>query len=238
MSRRPTPRIPHRRGHTRWLMIWPATVLALVVVGVIALEAAGPGSGPQLEPVGDLPPVAVPDVRTCTRSDETTIEEIRDQHRDTPGRITSTQVYACPQAFDHQQVQYAGEVVGELLDRRGGAWAHVNDDRYALEVGPLVGHRELDGFNSGLAVWLPDGLHETIDGVGRPGRRGDVLLIEGAILQADPHDGGGITLRAERVERVAESVTVDDPLHTLQAVVAAILALVAAAAVLWARRSR
>src|SRR5690606_33486163 len=160
-----------------------------------------PTPGPQPEAIPDLPPIAVHDeTRQCRRGDEATIEEIREQHRGVTGRVTSAQVVACPAAYDHLTVVFAGEVVGDLLRRRGGAWAQVNDDAYALEVGPLVGHRELDGFNSGLAVWFPDGLHEFIDEVGRPGVRGEVVLIEGTIRQSDPADGGGITLRAESVE--------------------------------------
>jgi hypothetical protein len=234
-----TQKAAHRRGRTRWLTTTAVAALTLVVVGVIALEAAAPLPGPQPDPVPDLPPLAVhDDARPCTRDDEATVQEIRDEHRAADGRVASDQIYACPPAFDQLGVVYAGEVIGEVLRRRGGAWAQVNDDAYALEVGPLVGHRELDGFNTGMSVWLPDGLHEQIGDVGRPGQRGDVILIHGTIRQADPHDGGGITIRASELEVLAESLVVDDPLHVPQLVVAVILALLALAATVWARRSR
>lgn len=232
-------RTEHRRGHTRWLMVIPLTLLTLIVVGVVALEAAAPQADELIGSIEELPPVAVRDAaRTCTRSDEATTAEIREEHQNAEGRVTADQIYACPQAFDRLEVVYAGEVVGELLPRRGGAWAQVNDDAYALEVGPLVGHRELDGFNTGMSVWLPDGLHERVDAVGRARQRGTVIAIRGTALRADPEDGGGVTIRASELEVLAPSMTVDDPLHLLQAVVAGILAALAIGAAVWARRSR
>jgi hypothetical protein len=115
-------------------------------------------------------------------------------------------------------------------------WVHVNDDDYALEVGPMGAHREYRGFSSGLAVWLPDGLHEQIESVGLPGRRGDILLLEGVLHQADPDDGGGITLRADTLEVLVPPMEAPEPLHTLQAVLAALAAVAAGGALFWARR--
>jgi hypothetical protein len=67
-------------------------------------------------------------------------------------------VTSCPAAYDGHRVTYVGELVGDLLRREGGAWVLVNDDDYALRVGPLPAHPELRGTNSGLSVWLPDPL--------------------------------------------------------------------------------
>lgn len=220
-----------RREPTRWLVLGGVLALALIGVGAEAMLRAAPivERAADLR-VEDLPPLAIAGVTMCTRrQDDPTAEELRAQM--TPdGRIGSEQVMACPSAFDQLRVTYAGEVVGELLPRRGGAWAQINDDDYALRVGPISGHRELRGFNTGLAVWLPDGLHEQIDGLGRPGQRGDVVLLTGRLLRADPADGGGITLRADRLEVLAPAVEVPPPLHVPQAIVAGVLALAAALA--------
>jgi hypothetical protein len=231
------PAQPRRRGPTRWLLMLPLGALAAIIVGVVVLEALGPEGDP-----GDLavevPPLALEDETQCIRrhGDEG-LENVREEF-DEGGRVSSTQVYLCPAAFDDVAVTYVGEVVGELLPREGGVWAQVNDDAYALEHGPLVGHRERDGFNTGMPVWLPDGLHEEIDDVGRPARRGDVVLLQGRIRRADPDDGGTLTLRAESLEVLAASIDVEDPFHLPQAIVAAVLAVAAAGSVLWARRVR
>jgi hypothetical protein len=231
----PTPR---RRGRTRWLQLTSVSFLAVVVTGVVVLEAIGPEVDPGDLAVDGVPPLALEDARPCTRqADDGVSEEIRDAF--VPGgRISSTQVHLCPQAFDGLQVTYVGEVIGEVLPRRGGAWAQVNDDRYALEVGPLIGHQERAGFNTGLSVWLPDGLHERVQGTGRAAQRGDVVLVQGTLVRADPDDGGGITVRAEELTTLAPMTRIEEPLHVVQAVVAALLAVLAVAAVAWSRRVR
>jgi hypothetical protein len=226
-----------RRAHTRWLLLGPLAALALIVAAAWGLERAHPQLDEDLL-VEAVPPLALEDTQTCTRqADDGTIDAIR---RELPvgGRVSSGQVVACPLAFDGAFVLFAGEVVGELLPRDGGAWAQVNDDAYALEVGPVLGHREHAGFNSGLAVWLPDAVAEQITTVGRPGVRGDVVLLAGQIHRADPDDGGGLTLRAARMQRLADGVEIETPLHVVQVAAAAALAVVALACGLWARRVR
>jgi hypothetical protein len=233
-------RQPRRRERTRYLLIGAVLGLALVVVGAELLLRATPLDEDRLQQmrVEDVPPLATTEVPRCIRrADEELSGDIRDAFP-AGGRISSAQVYACPAAYDGLRVTYVGEPVGELLPRRGGVWAQVNDDDYALEVGPISGHRELRGSNSGLSVWLPDGLHERISDVGRYGRRGDVIAVTGVLLRADPADGGGTTLRADQLEVLAPAVDVPAPLHTVQAIVAAVLAVIALGTVVWARRSR
>ncbi len=233
---------PPRRGHTRRLLLIPLVALTALVSGVVALEAAAPQVDPEVVAsmaIEDLPPLGLDEVVTCTRAvlEQITITELRGDFRPLD-RLSSDQVYGCPAAWDDKEVTYIGEAVGEVLPRDGGAWVQVNDDAYALETGPLVGHRERAGFNTGLAVWLPDGLHERIDGVGRPGQRGTVIQLEGTVHRADPDDGGGTTLRATSLEVLAPATPVEEPLHVLQIVVAAALALAAAGALLYARQVR
>jgi hypothetical protein len=236
--RRWEPRPPRRRGPTRWLIVTPLVGLAVVIAGVWALEAAAPVVDPGDQFEVEVPPLGLPDETECLRrADDDGAADVRAEFR-SGERVSSTQVHLCPAAFDEREVTYVGEVVGELLPREGGVWAWVNDDDYALRTGPLVGHRERAGFNTGLAVWLPDGLHEEIDAPGRPGRRGDVIKVRGELLRTDPDDGGGTTIRAEQLDVLAEAVEIDDPLHVPQAIAAGLLTLGAAATLVWSRRAR
>jgi hypothetical protein len=230
---------PRRRQRTRFLLVGAVAGLAVIVLGAEALLRAAPLEDRREElRVEQVPPLASVEEVTCARrAGEDAAADVREVFP-AGGRVSSTQIYACPAAYDGLRVTYAGEPVGELLPRRDGVWAQVNDDDYALEVGPISGHRELRGFNSGLSVWLPDGLHEQIGEVGRPGRRGDVVLLTGVLLRADPDDGGGITLRADQLEVLAPGIEVAAPLHRIQAVVAALLVVLAAITALWARAAR
>jgi hypothetical protein len=236
--RPPRSEVPRRRQRTRRLLVVVALGVTGILVGVEALLDAKPLGDVEHLLIEDLPPLALDEVRTCTRhTDDPTSEEISAEFLQ-GGRISSLQVYACPSAFDGKRVRFVGEAIGEILRRDGGAWLQVNDDDYALQYGPIGRHLEQAGFNTGLSVWLPDGLHERIEGVGRPEVRGDVLALEGVLLRADPDDGGGITLRADRMEIVAPTVEVPEVLHTVQAGVAVVLAVVALLALVWSRTAR
>jgi hypothetical protein len=230
--------IPRRRQRTRRLLLAVLLGLAAILAGTQALLDAKPVASTEHLLIDDLPSLAIDETRTCTRhTDDPAADEIAAEFIH-GGRVTSSQVYACPSAFDGLRVSFIGEAIGEVLPRRGGAWVQVNDDDYALQHGPIGRHLEQAGFNTGISVWLPDGLHERIEGVGRPEVRGDVLALDGVLMRADPADGGGITLRADRMEVLASATEVPELLHTLQAIIAAVLATIALLALVWSRRAR
>lgn len=153
-----------------------------------------------------------------------------------PGRATSGEILGCPVAFDGLIVSYAGEVVGDVLRRDGGSWLLVNDDAYALVTGPLGATGTPSGTNSGLAVWVPSPLDRQVDQAGRAQLRGDVIEVVGEVRRADPQDGGGLTVRADELEVIAEAVEVDVPVHWRQVWVAVGLAAVAIAVAVRDRR--
>ncbi|MEX2549758.1 MAG: hypothetical protein WD638_06000 [Nitriliruptoraceae bacterium] len=232
------PPVAHHRAHTRWILMGSVLAIAAIGFGAWWLEAVHPQLDTATAAVQGVPPLAMSDERSCRRLvEEAAVEEIQAGFP-AGGRVSSTQIHLCPLAFDGVEVAYVGEVVGEVLPRAGGAWAQINDDSYALEHGPVVGHRERHGFNTGLSVWLEGGLAAEIEAVGRPAQRGDVVLLRGTVLRADPDDGGGITLRATELETLAGPLVLEPPLHRLQVVVAVVLSLLALAATLWARHVR
>lgn len=227
---------PRRANRPRRLLIVPMMVLVSVVLGTQLLRGTAPMTEPTTLNVPGLPPVAG-EVLGCTRGH--TEAEIRRIGRqlDLQGRVTSAMVTACPSAFDGRPVRFAGELVGDLLHRDGGAWVQVNDDVYALRSGPLPTHGVVDGANSGLAVWLPDELLPGVTGLGGHGWRGDVVLLHGRILRSDPADGGGLTLRADGLTVLLPAAPYPLPLHREQAFAAAGL-LTLAGSLTWLRRRR
>ena len=230
MSRGPV----HPRAYAQIALFLAAVITVIAVVKVVRETA------PEvtLEPVAEAAPDPA-DVVTCERTlpnAPETLEQIAEV--DPVGRVTSSDVIECPDAFDRQVVTYVGEVVGDVLQRDEGAWLLVNDDAYALEVGPLQGHSQFEGGNSGLSVWLPRPLPDLTPG--GADRRGTVIAVDGVIQRTDPRDGGGLTLTAlsaDSTSIIAEAQAVDRPVHRGQAVMAGIFALVAAAIVLTERRA-
>jgi hypothetical protein len=205
---------------------------------VVAMFAAGVGwlqrTAPAVEIIarGDLEAaVNQAEIISCERTlpaqDE--IDAQSEALRGPVGRVSSVQVNLCPRRFDGRLVTYIGEVVGDVLRRDGGAWVQLNDDAYALGPGPLPGHRNFSGTNTGLAVWLPDEFAELATRPGRRDVRGDLLAVEGVLHRADPNDGGGLTIRAQSARLVATGFTVGHQVHREQARIAVVLALVAIA---------
>lgn len=215
----------------RWTTI-ATTVLLVVAVGVLVawLRATAPTS--PTDTSVDLP----------SGQESLTCEDLEDELAEVPldrpaGRALSGQVLSCPFLFDGLLVTYVGEVVGDVLARDGGSWTLVNDDPYALEDGPLHAGGTPRGTNSGLTVWLPDPLDEVADEPGHAGVRGDVLEVTGRVHRTDPADGGGLTIRAEEVELLADAVAIELPVHWRQVGAAAVLSVVALVA-LWRERKR
>jgi len=224
------------RRHVRWPLLAVIAVLGLLLALTTVLERSAPRTAPLAPSVADLPAPLLDHPQRCSRvGDDDRIDELRAELLP-DGRLTSAIATACPRLLDGLAVVYVGEVVGDVLRRPGGAWVQVNDDAYALDVGPFGAHRERRGVSSGLAVWLPDGLHERLGEPGRHARRGDVVRIEGMLLRADRADGGGMTVRATGLEVLAPSTEVPEPLDRPLVVAAIAAALVALASWAWARR--
>ncbi len=226
--------IPSRRQLLRPVLLPVLLVAAAlsvaILVGTRAPVAEPTTAGPS------LPPVVTIDPAGCRRDhDLTTVSA-------TPilaagHRVTSTLIVSCPARFDGVRVTYLGEVVGDLLRREGGAWVLVNDDDYALRVGPLPGHRDHRGMNTGLSVWLPDPLPAQLTGLGRPGVWGDIIEVSGTIVRADPTDGGGLTLRADGLTVRQPARAVHAPVDPRQVLLAAGAGLAAALTAALRRRA-
>lgn len=224
----------HHHRPAKRLLIVPALLFAGIVATVIVVAGVAGRPVDPLPQLDALPPIAG-DVEICDRGRRGT--EVAAAPLARPGaRVTSAMVVACPAAFDGLRVRYAGELVGDLLHRDGGAWVLVNDDEYALRYGPLPIHREYRGTNSGLSVWLPTELLGEVNGLGRPNQRGDVVVLDGHIRRTDPDDGGGLTLRADKLQVLQPAHAVEAPFDRPQAILAG--ASLIAAALLWAGRRR
>lgn len=220
----------HPRTMLQWLLVVLGLVLLVALLG--QLRQAQPYEAPEYIVEGaEDPDDPGAGIVTCERTlpDRPTTPE--GQHPDPVGRVTSSEVIECPEAFDGHVVTYVGEVIGDVLGRDGGAWVLMNDDAYALEVGPLDSHGEFRGYNSGLSVWLGGEVAELADQPGGPRWRGDVLLVTGVVHRADPADGGGLTIRAFDGEVLAPAQPLSRPVNRPQAVAAVLLSIVAVGAV-------
>ncbi|MDX1659464.1 MAG: hypothetical protein R3343_11640 [Nitriliruptorales bacterium] len=225
--------MPRSRTDLRLRVLAGALTILAAIAVVLQLERTRP-LAPSEAMVAGVADAVTPNLLTCRRG--------RDEPDPPPpaadARTTSAALVECPFRFDGETVTYVGEVVGDVLRRDGGAWVQLNDDAYALEVGPLPASGEFAGYSSGLSVWLPDGLADLAQRPGGPQWRGDVLQVEGVVHRVDDQDGGGLTIRAHAAQVLAPAEPLARPFHTAQAVVAIGLVVLAAGVIVWERRSR
>lgn len=175
----------------------------------------------------EVPPLSAP---AQEEADET-CPPPRDGN-DTPVTVAAGDLIECPDTYNGAFVRYQGEAVRAVLHRGPRAWLHLNDDPYALEIGPLYEHRTAVGGNSGIPVSVPAEVADAVAHVGDARHRGDTLMVTGVFHRADPADGGGPTIQGHTVHIISRGRTANRPLHLARAVVAATLTIAAGAAAL------
>ena len=189
---------------------------------VVPVEMDAPGGDPRDEVACEEPPP-----REGQPRQEVTVEGFP--------RVTSNQLYDCPQTYDETTVRYRGEVVGAVLRRGDTAWVQLNDDDYADVLGPLPTHRDFRGGNAGVGVLIPEDLAEEITVVGGPETQGDVLEVTAVFNRVDAGTGEVAVLRAIRGEVVSTGSRYDNPLLLDRLIVAAVVGPAAATLLLWRR---
>ena len=181
------------------VLVGALAVVLTVVAMVEAMDFLLPEQDPEAvrlaqqiaeQQQGTALPQPVPGVRVCPDSVGRS------------GTVSSALLYECPQLYDDLVVTYTGEVVGEVLRRGDHAWVQLNDDAYALTLGPIGSHAVSAGPNSGVSVRIPITVAEAIENVGASERLGDRLTVRGVFDSGDPADGGGTVIRADDVVAV------------------------------------
>lgn len=138
---------------------------------------------------------------------------------------TSAQLVEEPGSFDGTVIEFTGEVVGEVMDRPGGAWVHLNDDAY-MERNVEEG-AELGGYNSGQAVWVPGDLAAAITRAGDYHNQGDIVRVTGVFNAACPEHGGDMDIHAQGLVVVTPGHAVVDPVAPWKPILALILSVLA-----------
>ena len=199
-----------------------AVVLAVaaIVAGAHALVPGGTLSAPLDAPAGEGDPCQLPP---------------RDSG---PIEVRASALVECPDDYDARPVIYTGEAVRAVLQRSGRSWLHLNDDSYALDLGPLPEHRTAVGGNSGIPVSIPSSAVGLVDEVGDHEAHGTILRVTGDFRRADPDDGGGPSIHAETVEVVRPGRPLRHGMSGLRVAVAALLGTLALAVTTARRRSQ
>ena len=98
--------------------------------------------------------------------------------------ISSAELIQNPQWYDKKEVVYEGEVIGEVMRRKDGAWVNIND-----------------GENS-VGVWMPLELAKEIEYKGSYKAKGDILQVNGTFNRACLQHGGDLDIHATSLRKI------------------------------------
>jgi hypothetical protein len=137
--------------------------------------------------------------------------------------------------YDGKTVTVEGEVVGDVMNRDGGAWLTVNDDPYALrsleEGGDFAGVS-----NSGIGVWVAADMTREIQHTGDYQEKGDRVRISGVFHRACGEHGGDADIHAQSLEVLVRGYRFEHPFQWKK--LAVVLLLLFPAVFLWTVRER
>lgn len=92
--------------------------------------------------------------------------------------LSSQQMVEMAKDYDGRELEYEGEVVGDIMYRGGYAWLSIND-----------------GYSS-IGVWCPTELAKGIISLGGPSFRGDIVRVRGIFHRACNLHGGDLDIHA------------------------------------------
>lgn len=116
-----------------------------------------------------------------------------------------------PKAWDGKAVTFEGEAIGEAMRRGENAWLHLNDDAYMYKN--VEEGAKLDGYNSGMPVWLPLELAERVGVFGDYKHEGDVVRVTGTFNAACSEHGGDMDIHAGGLEVLIPGRAAADPVQ-------------------------
>ena len=98
--------------------------------------------------------------------------------------ILSSELIENPQKYNGKEVVYEGEVIGQIMRRKLGAWVNIND-----------------GQNS-LGIWAPLDAVEGIEYQGGYGVKGDIVQVKGIFYNACSDHGGDLDIHAISLRKI------------------------------------
>ena len=98
--------------------------------------------------------------------------------------ISSTELIENPKKHNGRELFYEGEVVGEVMKRKLGAWVNINDGENAI------------------GVWMPHELTATINYRGSYKVKGDIVQVKGIFNSSCEQHGGDLDIHAISLRKI------------------------------------
>jgi hypothetical protein len=110
--------------------------------------------------------------------------------------ISSTELINKAKEYDGKSVVYAGEVIGDVMERGDSVWVNLNDGENAI------------------GIWLDKELAEEIKYTGSYQTKGDRLEVTGVFHRSCIQHGGDMDIHAQFLRKISPGELVKEQLHT------------------------
>ena len=100
--------------------------------------------------------------------------------------VSSTELIENPKDYNGKQIIYEGEVIAEIMHRRGGVWVNIKDG------------------NNSIGVWMRPELAAIINHKGGYKTKGDILEVKGVFNHACPQHGGDLDIHATSLRKIRD----------------------------------
>jgi len=119
--------------------------------------------------------------------------------------VSSTELINNAKQYDGKRVIYKGEIIGDIMVRKGFAWINVNDGTNAI------------------GVWSNKDLVKDILYTGSYKFRGDIIEVKGIFHRACLEHGGDLDIHAETFDRIESGAILKENLDICKGKIALIL---------------
>jgi len=106
--------------------------------------------------------------------------------------VSSTDLINNAKQYDGKELDYKGEVIGDVMVRGKFAWINVNDTK------------------SAIGIWLPENLVKEISITGSYKAKGDIVEVKGKFNRACIEHGGDLDIHAVSLQIIAKGANVDE----------------------------
>ncbi|AEE97989.1 hypothetical protein [Mahella australiensis] len=120
-------------------------------------------------------------------------------------KVSSNDLIDKAKEYDGMEVVYAGEVIGDILDRGDYVWINV-----------------FDGDNA-IGIWAESDEVKGVKFIGRYDARGDIVKVTGVFHRACEEHGGDFDIHAQNVEIVAQGHPVAHAIDRRKVILAMVL---------------
>lgn len=155
---------------------------------------------------------------------------------ESPNNPSSGGLVEEPKSWDGKTIRFEGEAVGEAMVRGEFAWLHLNDDAYMYKN--VEEGAPLEGYNTGMPVWVPADLARKVRTFGDYKHEGDVVRVTGTFHAACGEHGGDMDIHARELEVIYPGRLVADPVSPWKLDLAVVLTVGAASAIAFDRSAR